>query len=186
MCDEIGQGSLKGVGTTGIFGGKVPRFPRIDLVVVELAARRANELVAPVAHGRELAPPVVVAGIEALAVGEELQPLAGERRRKILTLHLGVGGDADQRENRRHDIDNAYLVVDDSRRHARSGHDQRNVRRRLIDEESVRLFLVLSERLTVIADDDDEGVVEAAISLERAEETSELDIGVCDLGVVSS
>ena len=70
--------------------------------------------------------------------------------------------------------------MNDARLHVRRGEDHRHMQRRLIQQQAVRQFAVLAERLAVIAGDDDDGV----LRIDRAEQTAELNIEICDLAVV--
>ena len=134
----------------------------IGLGVVELPARRRDELVAAVANRGQLAPAVVIARIPGLAEAQQVLPLAAAERHQADALHGRRRLDAGQFQDRGHHIDDAYLVGDGTGRHARSGDDQRNAHRRVVDEEAVLLLAVFAQRFAVVADDDNHGVRQAA------------------------
>ena len=71
----------------GIRAREVLDLAGIGREVVELGPGRADVLEAPVLHGLEVAPAVVIAGIPALGVRDEPQPLAAREREEAHPLH---------------------------------------------------------------------------------------------------
>ena len=70
--------------------------------------------------------------------------------------------------------------------HVGAGDNQRDVHRRLVDEETVLLFAVFSQRLPVVADGDDDRVVEAPARLEILDQPADLRVSRSHLAVVRS
>ena len=67
-----------------------------------------------------------------------------------------------------------------------AGHadDQRNVQRRVVVQERMGLLSVLTETLTVVRNQDDDGAVPDSAALELAPERAETLVGIGDLAVV--
>jgi hypothetical protein len=178
------QRPFEGVGDARIRRRQVLRFTGIGLRVVEFAPGRRDELVAPVAHFGQLAPAVVVARVPCLAKGEQIQFRAASERQQTHALHGGRHLGADQIQNRGHHVDDAHLVGDHADRHTRAGDDQWDVHRRFVDEKAVLLFAVFSQRLTMIANDDDDRAVEMSAGAQILRESAHLRVGRSHLAVV--
>jgi len=130
LCVHGVEGVLQRVGYTRVRRRDVVQLAGVGFGVVELTARRGDELVAPVANRGQLAPAVVITRIPGLAIAQKVAPLAATERHQADTLHGRRWLHACQFENRGHHIDDAHLVGDDTGRHARSGDDQRDAHRR--------------------------------------------------------
>ena len=63
-------------------------------------------------------------------------------------------------------------------------HDQRNVHRRVVDEESVLFFAVVAQRFTVIAEEDDQTAVVKLVALQPIDQAAQFVVGVRDLAVI--
>ena len=181
---HVGEGTLQRVGHARVRRRDVVQLAGIGLGVVELPARRRDELVAAVANRGQLAPAVVIARIPGLAVAQKILPLAAAERHQADALHGRRRRDAGQFQDRGHHVDDAYLVGDGAGRHARSGDDQRNAYRRVVDEEAVLLLAVFAQRFAVVAHDDNHGVRQAAAAGEKVDEPADLRVGGGDLSVV--
>ena len=118
---------------------RLVRSPGSACEVVQLAARRRDELVASVAHGRQLAPAVVEARIPALRQRQQVQPLAraaGIRRRPAPRRNRRCRpGRARSASRRRCGPDRRRRAGD-----AGAGDEQRHLHDRVVDEEPVRLL----------------------------------------------
>ena len=182
--DQLLQRLRLNVGATWIHFGDVARLTGIGLGVVELARWCGDEVVASLANGGQLAPAVVMARVPRLGQRDEVQPFTANERQQAASLNRFRNVDAEHLEHRRHHVDDAHLVGDDARGQRGTGHDERDSDGCVVHEEPVLLFAVLAERLAVIAEDDDDRAIEAAVAGEMIEQTAQLQIGCRNLRVV--
>ena len=151
----------------GLYARQVVRLARVGVDVVELTPGRGDELVAPVADRRQLAPAVVITRIPGLAERQQIERLPTRRAAAGSRPDTPSGfATPSDLENRRHHVDDAHLIGDDANGQSRSRDDERNVHGRVVDKEAVLLLAVLTQRFAVIANDDDEGAFQTAGGLE--------------------
>ena len=103
-------------------------------------------------------------------------------------MDSGLDLDAGEGKHRREDVDEADLRID---AHAlqsvdRSRHDEGHVLRIVVDVVAMRPLTVTSQRLAMIADDDDDGALVDARAPQPGEEPIHLLIDERDLAVVRS
>ena len=111
-----------------------------------------------------------VQGFEGLPVGEGLvvhrAPAAAQGRREAATLHPARGGEAQEIEERGHQVDGCdELVGHDALGDARPADDERHPDGGVVDEEGAGRLSVFSETLAVVAQHHEQGVLQGVPTL---------------------
>ncbi len=178
---EIGQQNR-------FFGGEIPPLSWVGHQIINLGPRRADELEMVGSHRPQRRPAIVQERIERLGVDLAVDrgSLAPDKGHEALPVNRLRRIDPDGIENRGVEIH----VADRGRHDPAAGNaagrsdDQRDVDRRVVDEEPVRQLPVIAEPLAVIPGDDDERIVEQTAILEKPPETAEERIGVGHFAVI--
>jgi hypothetical protein len=186
LSDQGAQAALERVGADRIGSRDVVLLLGILRQIVQLAARRENELELPVADRRELTPSVVVPRIPGFGQSKQLDRLAVECGPQRLALHVRRDLDAGQLEHRWHHVHDADLVGNDARLDTGTADDERYLDRGVVDEESVLLLAVFAELFAMIAEHDHESVIQRPGGAERVDQAPDLPIDEGHLGVVGA
>jgi hypothetical protein len=153
----------------------IRRFTGIAGEVVDLRLRSADQFEVAAPQCGQIAP-AELRGVLGLRVEVARRQLLHE----IDAVESARQWDAAQRGKRRREIDGAHGLIHDPRGDAGSADDHRHVQRRFVEQEAVRQLPMLAERLAVIADDGDDGV----LPIDAGEQAGNLGIGIGQLAVV--
>jgi hypothetical protein len=83
-------------------------------------------------------------------------------------------------QDRRHDVDEARDILDPPRAEPREEDDQGHADGALIEKDSVSVLAVITERLAVISDHDDQRAIQKAPPVEGDQDARDLRIDECD------
>ena len=174
--------------------GDVLGLARVAFEVVELGARRLDEVPARRAHRAQLGPAEAQPRVEGLAVaGWRRAPGAGARGEQRPEAQprprLEPPGGAQQVGERRREIDLADDRVDPpagGQHPRRAGDQERDVGHLLVEEEAVAALAVLAQALAMVADHDDQRPAGEPEPVETVDEPADERVGPGDLAVVGA
>src|SRR4030042_1525556 len=172
-----------------------PRFslwlslsPGVPAPVVKLGPGRLDELVPRGSQALELAPAIVVAGIKTLAVGFRIpfRVPSPDQRKQALPLDCSGHRQTQQLTESRHKVDVLHLGSDRFSPELGRGNpdDHGNGDRGIIDEESMRALMMLTQALSVVSHAHDHRLLQLAFFPQSLQDPADQVIRIGDLTVV--
>ena len=156
LCDPLPHEA----GEPWILRMEIALLERIGLEIVQLWPRCIDQFVA-IAAERPEAAPAESFRIRRLGIGFELdvRPVRAHQSSKAYTVCRG-DWHVQEVEQRWHQIDEPYRRRHPAGSEIRYTHDQRDTKRRLIQEDAVPVLAVFAEGFAVVRGDDDNRLVE--------------------------